>query len=67
MKLGELLGRYEEWRLIIRLICDMYDASRECKDGSLNTIARQLMLLTGTLASKPVELDPVELAEVERA
>ena len=56
MKLGELLRKHVEWRLIIRLIADMYDASVRCRDGALNTIARQLMLLTTNLAAKPVEL-----------
>jgi len=61
-KLGDLLGKHQEWCAIIRLICDMYDASVRCRDASLNTIARQLMLLTGKLAAKPVEIE-LELAE----
>jgi len=66
MKLGDLLSKYQEWRELVWLVNDLVSSAERHKNTPLYVFGLQLVKLIGKLASKPIQLDEVELAEVER-
>ena len=46
MKMGDILGKSENWRRIVKLVMDMYSCAERTRDGALMVIAQQLADLT---------------------
>ena len=66
MKLSELLNRYEEWKHFWRIMLNARRNAELCKDAALTSLLDEMIHHLVQLTGKPVELDPVELAEVEK-
>ena len=63
MKLGELLKRYAEWKHFWRILLTARRNAELCKDAALGSLLDEMIHHLCRLADRPVELDPVELAE----